>query len=229
MATTMTSPPPAPVARTAPGTRFVNVRADLLPAEIVSKRQTEVVRRQVVLGLCVVVVLLVAWFGVTWWQTEAADGDLSDAQQQTHSFQQQVASFGPLVTMQNQTQALEDELHKLLTGNLSWHTMLTTLRGVAPAGVSLTSVAGTINTGTTTTTPAVQPVLNQTGKQAVGQLTLAGTADSLNAVAAYADKLASVPGIATPRITSIAAGDHARTWGITAIITSDAAASTGGH
>jgi Tfp pilus assembly protein PilN len=242
----MTSPPaPAPAPRVVGASqRFVNVRADLMPAEILSKRQTEVVRRQVVLGLGIVVILLLVWFGMSWWQTESANGDLSDAQRQTGAYQQQIASFGSLVTMQNQTQALQDELQQLLAGDLSWPQLLATLRGVAPAGVQLTSVSGNVNGlpgvgGVTSQLPSGLAVLNQTGKQAVGVLTLAGTAGSNGAVAAYADRLKTVKGVTSPLITTLTTANHRVTFGITAVITSDAAGSrftpsaaapqTGGH
>ncbi len=242
---TATMVPPSPTPTPKPGSgglRHVTVRANLMPDEVISARQTVVVRKQVMLGVLVVVALLIAWFGLSWWQTHAARGDLDDAQSRGVALRTQQQEYAPLVTAQFQIGTIGTQLHKLMVGDLSWTSMLGTLRSQAPDGVALTQVGGAISAGAATTNSEVKPsVLNETGKSQIGQLTVTGTAPSKNTVAAYADKLATVRGLTAPLITSATSADnsHALTFTINLVITTDAlggryaapdlSTATGGH
>jgi Tfp pilus assembly protein PilN len=231
MATTITPEVPAPRAEpnrpTPPdGVRFVAVRANLLPDEIVSARQVEVVRRQVVVGVLTVVALLVGWFALSWWQTTLAHNDLDTARHRTVALRGQQNEFAPLVQAQSQAAAIHDQLAQLMATDLPWQAMLSRLRHAAPPGVSLAGITGSMTggPGTAAGSGGVAPgaVLNQSGKQAVGQLTLTGSAGSKDAVAAYADSLAEAPGLTSPLITSVTGQGGRVAFTLTAIITSDA-------
>ena len=211
MTTTLEKPGAAP--KPGPGgLRFVAVRANLMPTEVLSKRQTEVVRKQVVLGLVVVVGLLVAWFGLSWFQTHSARSDLSSARNRAAALQSQQRSFAPLVNAQSQTQTIQGQLHTLMANDLSWQQMLTKLRGAAPSGLALTSVTGTVGAGANST-----PTAATAGS--VGQLTLTGTAHSKNDVATYSDKLSTVSGLAAPLITNVTTASGNVTFSMTVGIT----------
>ena len=228
MATTLVHEPPAAKLPAADGTRFVAVRANLLPDEIVSARQVEVVRKQVVLGLALVVALLIAWFGFSWWQTQLANGDLDDAQHQTTALQNQQTTYGPLVNAQNQTNAIRGQLHTLLAADLPWTKMLTTIRDQAPSGVRLTGINASVSAGV----PAAAPggaatvgngsVLNATGQQTVGQVAVSGTAGTKSAVAAYVDKLGRVPGLTAALPSAVTTSGGVVTFTINVLITSQA-------
>lgn len=224
MATTLVHEPPAPKAPATDGLRFVAVRANLLPDEIVGARQLEVVRKQVVLGLVAVVALLIAWFGFSWWQTTLAHGDLDDAQHRTSALQQQQDEFAPLVQAQNEAAAIHRQLQTLMAADVPWKTVIADLRSHAPAGVSLSNVAASLNVGTpgTTSGPVALSPLNQTGKQTIGQITITGRAGSKNAVAAYADVLGKLTGLTAPLITSVTAQGSAVTFTVNVAITTDA-------
>jgi Tfp pilus assembly protein PilN len=245
MATTMTppSPPPAPTAGPKPGgrgVRFVAVRASLLPDEVISTRRTQLVRKQVLLGLVIVVGLMIAWFGLSWWQTSSSHSDLDDAQHRTVALQNQQHEFAPLVNAQAQASTIRTQLQKLMVGDLSWKSMLTVLRSKAPAGVHLTTVTGKVTTPTSKNGGTVASgVLNQTGKLSIGSLNVTGTARDQRSVAAYADRLATVKGLTAPLISSVSAADHTLTFTVELIITTDAfggryavspvTSTTGGH
>jgi Tfp pilus assembly protein PilN len=225
MATTMT--PPAPTAGpkpTARAVRFVPVRASLLPDEVISSRRTQLVRKQVLLALVIVVGLMIAWFGMSWWQTSTSNSDLDDAQHRTVALQNQQHEFAPLVDAQAKADTIRTQLQKLMVGDLSWKAMLTTLSAKAPAGVHLTTVTGKIVTATSTKngTSISSSVLNQTGKLSVGTLSVTGTASDKRSVAAYADRLATVKGLTAPLITNVAADNHTVTFTVDLIVTTDA-------
>ena len=110
MATTMIphpqpspAPRPSPVANPGGSLRFVAVRANLMPDEVIDARRTDVVRRRVVIGLGALLVLLLAGFASAWLQTSSAKGDLSDQQHRTQALLDQQHDYAPLVAAQAQT------------------------------------------------------------------------------------------------------------------------------
>lgn len=226
MATTLVPPTAAPKPVSG-DVRFVSVRARLLPDEVVSARRVDVVRKQVVVALLVVFVLLIGWYGLSKWQTSSANGDLGRARHNGVALQNEQNQFGPLVTAQSKTAATQSQLQKLMVGDLSWKSMLVTLASKAPAGVTINTVDGTVTAGAAAATTAGTAVtgnalLNQTGKATVGTVTVTGAAPDKRTVAAYADSLATVQGLTAPLVSSVQAQTKGVTFTISAVITSDA-------
>lgn len=244
MATTLipSTASPRPVPGPGPA-RCVTVRADLLPDEVISARRAVVVRRRVLLAVLTLAVLLAGGYGYSKWQTRAARHELAQAQHSADSLRVQQNDYAPLVRAQNGTQTIRTQLHTLMTGDLQWQQLLTTLRAQAPAGLALTNVAGTISTGAganaaTTSNDPGAGVLNESGKSQVGTLTITGTAPDQKSVATYADRLGKVKGLAAPLISNVSAADRSVQFTLSAVLTSDAlggrysnnaAANTGGN
>lgn len=221
MATTLIPPSPPAARPASTEVRFVPIRANLMPDEVLSARQVVVVRKQVLLGLVAVLVMLIAWFGLSWWQTHEADSSLADLQRQGLALQSQQSQFTPLVQAQTQIANTRTQLEQMMVGDLSWKTMLTTLRAKAPAGVEVQSITGTVTTASSNAA-AGNGVLNQTGSASIGQLNITGTAPDKRTVAAYADALSRIAGVTAPLISSVEASSRPLSFSITAVITSDA-------
>lgn len=230
---TMTMPGPAAAAdpRPAGDVRLVRIRANLMPDEVVIARRTEALRRQILFALLIVLALLIAWFGVTWWQTHSSNNDLSDANHRQTALQQQTLQYGSLVQAQNDVTSIDGQLNKLMVGDLPWRTMLATLRSKAPSGVELTNVVGAITSGAAATSVPGQTassnqgygVFNLSGQQAVGTLTITGTAHDKKSIAQYLDTLAGVKGLAAPTPTNITTtANNQINFTVSVIITSDA-------
>jgi Tfp pilus assembly protein PilN len=222
MATTLVPPTTTPKSPSGE-VRFVSVRAHLLPDEVVSARQVQVLRKQVLVGLVVVVALLIGWFGVSKWQTISANSDLSKAEHRGVALQTEQNRFASLVQAQNQITTIQSQLVTLMAGDLSWKTMLTTLRAKAPSGVGIDSVDGVLTSGAGAGAAAPgSAVLNMSGQPAVGQLTVTGTAPDKRTVAAYSDSLATVKGLTAPLVSSVTAEEKGVKFTISAVITADA-------
>ena len=248
MTTLVESPPPtpapaaAPAAATPAGLRAVGVFANLMPDEVVASRRARVVKRYVLLGLAAVLFLLATAFGLTWWQTQSAQGDLSAAQDQATALQHRQREFQPLVTAQGQSTQIHTILGKLMVGDLQWTHLLDTVRASAK-GISITGLTGAVTVGAAapvTGAPGTSggiTVLNQTGQLQVGTMTISGIARDKNAVAAFVDTLGKVPGLAAAFPASVASTNGKLTFSVEVILTSDALggrftpkpATTGGH
>lgn len=232
--TMIDAPAPAPSPRPRPATdaplRFVTLRADLLPDEILDARQSLIMRKRVLVGLAVLVVILIGWFGLARWQTSSAGDDLDTVKQDSVALAQEQARYAPLVRAQDDVKSIDARLRTLMAGDLPWQRMLSTLRADAPRGVTLTNVTGSVTTGVvtssgvtgTTNTQAQPDVLNQTGSRAVGTLTITGTAPTKASVAGYADRLAKSKGLAAPLISSVTVANRAVTFTMNVLITTNA-------
>ena len=163
--TTDPAPQPSPAPRPSPvmpgqPLRFVAVRANLMPDEVINARRTEVVRRRVVIGLGALLVLLLGGFGSAWLQTASANGDLSDEQHRTQALLDQQQDYAPLVAAQKQTADINAQLAQLMVGDVRWQPMTATVRGDAPAGVGITTLSVQITTRAAGATgAAVVPIL----------------------------------------------------------------------
>lgn len=219
---------PEPATRPSPTSAtptLVSVRANLMPDAVISARQTETVRRRVLIALVGIVALIIAGYGASWLQTQSAHSDLDSLNHQNSALLAQQSSFAPLVAAQRDAGAVSAQLKSLMTNDLSWQKMLATLRSLAPAGVTLTNVTGTVNSTTGAAAGAAQAPnpLVAAGVLPTGTLTLTGTAGNKNAVAAYSDKLGKASGLTGVLITNVAAGTASGvTFTITATITSAA-------
>ena len=236
MTTTMIphpSPSPSPGARPGPGApgdpvRFVAVRANLMPDEVLNARRTDAVRRRVLIALGVLLVLLLGGFATAWLQTVSANGDLSDQQHRTAALQSQQHDYAPLVAAQAQTADIDNKLHLLMVGDVRWQPMYATVRSDAPAGLGITSMAAQISTaaagGAAPPGSANAPVLplNAAGTTPIGTLTVIGTVDTKDQLAGFADKLATVPGLVSPFVQKYDSTQRPFTFTVSAIITVDA-------
>ena len=108
----------------------------------------------------------------------------------------------------------------------------------AAGWIAFESVVGNVGASTDLSAPGGSAVLNETCTPAVGQLTVSGTAPDKRTVAAYADELATVKGLAAPLVSTVQVQQHGVTFTVTAVSTSDAlggryaaptTSPTGGH
>jgi len=244
MATIMTPESPAMDPRPAGDLRLSAIRANLMPDEVIIARRTEVLRRQVMLALAIVLGLIIAWYVVAWWQTHTSNSDLSDANHRSVALTNQQHQYGDLVSAQNEIATIDSQLKRLMVGDIQWRPMLATLRSAAPSGIALTNIVSTITSGAASAaggrgSALTDPisVLNRSGKQAVGTLAITGTANDQKSIATYVDNLARVKGLTAPYPASVATATGATSgqlnFTVNVIVTTDAlggryAVTTGG-
>lgn len=231
MATTLVPPTGTPRPTQPAARRFVSVRANLLPEEVIHGRQALVMRKRVLIALGALAAVIVAVYGLSWFQTSAARSDLQDMQHRNAALMNQQNEFRPVVEAQSGASAVQAQLRTLMAGDLSWNTLLSRVNAIAPNGVSITEVDGQVDAGS-----AGAPAgggngggaapgagsLNQSGKAEVGTVTFNGTARDKNSVAAFADRLAHITGLTAPLISSVVTTNHEISFSIDVVITSDA-------
>lgn len=225
--TALATPPP-PVTRPRPGdeARSLTVFANLLPDEVVNARRLRALQRNIVLALAGLIVLLIGVYAVSWWQTETARSDLTDQNQRTTVLQQHLGDFGPLLAAQAKVATVGTTLATLMHTDLSWRDLITRIEKQAPAGVAVTGVSGSVADPAAASSSGGASsglaLLNDSGKDVVGTLTISGSANDKRSLASFVDGLASVRGITVPLPASVTGLKDSLTYSINALITVDA-------
>jgi Tfp pilus assembly protein PilN len=220
------TPSPEPVHTPSGPIRYVAVRANLLPDELVTSRRSGALKHRVLAGLGAVLAIMIVWYGITLWGTSSARHDLSTAKNQNKTMQAQQTKYDKLVQAQQQSTAIKGALAQLMSGDLQWKDMLAALRGAAPHGVKIDSISGTTGAAAGAANGAAGSaglgVFNTTGKANVGTLTITGTAPNKDQVAAFVDSLSAVQGVTAVYPTSATTAGSGVSFAISALITSDA-------
>lgn len=217
---TATMMPVDAISRADDGLRIPVISANLLPPEIVAARRTRKVRRTVLAAMLVVVVALAGWYGAAGLQVSAAQDDLEVAQAEVLRLQQQQKEYSDLITAQNQLRSIGSELSGLMADDLSWSSLLSSLRASAPAGVKITGVNGALNTAGAADSAESLP--RTSTDQLIGTLTLNGEGPDNKAVARYVDALADVRGVERGLLTDATRQEGHITFSIRLDITSAA-------
>jgi hypothetical protein len=223
---TTLAPPPAEVARPGGISPYVSIFADLMPDEVLATRRLRDLKRKIVIGMAGLVVLLLAAYAVSWLQTVSSRSDLTSEQNRATSLTKTMLKYRPLLDAQQQSSAITTTLSGLMKNDLQWQALIANVRKVAPAGMTLVTMTGSVVTTTGGTTSQVGgnslDVLNQTGQLPVGSITLTGSAHDKSSIAAFADKLTTVKGLAAPFVTSVTGAKGDVTFSINALITDNA-------
>jgi Tfp pilus assembly protein PilN len=203
---TVTSPPVGTPAVDNP-LRIPPVAVDLLPVEVFQSRRNKRVRRLVVLMVAAFTLVLGAWYGVEYARTDAQQADLTAAEESVRSIRSRQAKFDPLVRIQTETKTIEAQLSTLMASDLQWAMLINSLRLAAPAGVSLTGVTATVNSGSGGTTGGAEQLPSNTTNETIGGLSINGRGQSKELVARYVDALSKVNGVANAFLASAATED----------------------
>lgn len=200
------------------GARLLTLRANLLPAEVIARRQVRRIRVVVLIALALVVLLLLAWYGVGAFRKLRADYQLTAAQEQANTLRTQQGRYRELIEAQTKSTAIKKQLATLMATDVTWSSFSSSLRTAAPAGIGLTSVALSLadagqGAGQQSSTASGLP---STGGTPIGTVTITGTGSSRYLIANYAEKVATLKGVGTALLTSASKQDSGITFTIVA-------------
>jgi Tfp pilus assembly protein PilN len=182
-------------------TRYLTIAANLLPPEVALGRQARRARRLVLAALTVFVVMLAGWYGVAVVQTAVADTALQSAEDDVTGLLNQQKKYGELVKVQSESRAIRADLSTLLAEDLQWTRLLIALQAAAPSGIRITGVNGAL-TSLTGELGSGERLPSSSTQKNIGRLLITGAGPDKQAVAAYVDALANVPGLANPMLSN---------------------------
>ena len=195
MTAVMTRAEPAVQWGTMPGWTVV---ADLTPPELLNARRLAVLRKRLLAGLVVLVLLCAAGWSLAYYKHQQSALDAEAASGVTVTLQQQMNRYSGITRMQNLTQTADGQIAQLLSQDVDVAKLVTRIRAALPASMSILNLtvnvtaAGSANTAATGT-PATP--LNTSGLPEIGTITVTGSARTINDLPTFVDNLGLITGL----------------------------------
>jgi hypothetical protein len=200
--------------------RLLPIKANLLPAEITSRRNARRMRTFVIAGVVLALVGLGGWSANAYRDHSAAEDDLAAVNSQIAQVNSTMndAKHSKVTKTIADNKAISEQLTTLMANDLRWSTLLDNLRSTGTSsnvtiGQITAALAGP--TGGSSTATA--------GTSTVATLTLQGSAKDKSTIAGFIKKLAVMPGIGNPYLTTAtqASGESGKAAGYTFTISAD--------
>jgi hypothetical protein len=186
--------------------RLLPIRAKLLPAEITSRRNARRMRTFVIAGVLLALVGLGGWSADAYHDRSVAEDDLTAVNTQTSQVNATMndAKHSKVTKTIAENKAISEELTTLMADDLRWSALVDNLRATAAASEvtigQITAALATATNGSGTTTGGGTPPAGSTAP--VATLSLQGSAKDKSIIAAFIKKLAVMPGIGNPYLTT---------------------------
>lgn len=203
------------------------IAPDLLPPEVIAGRQLREVRRRVVLGLAVVLILCVLGFGFGLARSLTAAGSLASEQDRTAQLQTEQNKYGNIMKIEGTIAEVQRQVAGLMAMDVNYAGLVDQLRTALPAEMSITRLQITVDTkqagtsggsaGQTSNTGG--GALDLSGGKHIGSITISGTEKSLTDLPRYLDQLKRVKGVVEPYPTANTAEGSAVTYTVQATLT----------
>ncbi len=206
---------------------MLQVAVDLLPPEITDARRSRTIRKAVFAVVIAALLLVALGYSATVTRTRAARQGVDQSRTEVQRLTRQQGRYAEIVSIQAQSGTISAELSTLLATDVRWSQLLASLKAVAPDGVLITSVSGTLQgqpAKRSATGASAAPSSPET--RPIGTLTVNGTSTDKIVLAAYLDALAKVDGLSNTVLGTVGVQDRLQHFTIQADIT---AAAVGGR
>lgn len=207
------------VAETSAGMPGWRIVADLTPPELADIRRLAALRRWIVAGLVLVVLLCAGGYVLARRAESAASTTVAAADTRLAALTAEQNRYAGVTRIQNARTAKDRQIAALTAADVDMAALLTQLRTALPRSMSLTlatvSVTGASANGSAGTTS-----LDTSGRPTVGTISLAGTSRRIVDLAGYVTALGRLPGVVavvpTTNATTNASAAH---WTVTLQLT----------
>ena len=199
--------------------RIPTISANLLPDEVVAARRGRSARRAV-LGVVILVVALIAtWYVYAARQVQVATNDLDSVTNQAADLQRSQVRYAGVVSVESQTRTISKQLNTLLGNDMSWATLLNTLRDTGEAAsVTVTGINGGL-TRTVSGTPDTVTLPTAKKVTVIGSLIVTGSAPDKPSIAKYVDALGKIGTLSSPYLTNASENNGLLSFSITVDVT----------
>ena len=182
-------------------------QVNLLPPEVRAARGLQTTKRWLGLFLVLTLVICAAGYALALVVKGSADGELTEAQDETARLQAEQAKYAEVPLVLNALTQVETARQLGMSTEIQWKPYLDAITAVLPEGVSIetfqvvqdTPMTVSSTTSTMTGMGAVLPV---------GGITFTGRTSTLPDTAAWIDALNSVPGFAGAWVSSATITDE---------------------
>jgi hypothetical protein len=176
--------------------RLLPIRARLLPAEITGRRNAQRMRTFVIAGVVLALVGLGGWSADAYHDHSLAEDEMAAVNVQIGKVNSTMndPQHAAVTKTINDNKAMSDNLKTLMANDLRWPTLLDNLRS--------TGTKSNVTLGQISVSLAEPGSGTAAGAGAVATLNLQGSAKDKSTIAGFIKKLAVMPGIGNPYLTT---------------------------
>lgn len=171
------------------------IYADLTPPELLTARLLHRVRRMLLLVLTGAVVVVLLVFGYSVVLDRRAAADLADQDAQTTRLVAAQSRYSQVVAVQGAAAAVRNRLSQLMTSDVEYSALLTSLRAAQPDTLSVNQLSITVSAAGAAAAAVGTDPLATSGTVPVGGITIGGTSRSLTDLGTFVSRLRSVHGV----------------------------------
>jgi len=175
-----------------------DIVADMTPPELIQRRRLGVLRRRIVLGLVLVVLLCAAGYLFALQQRSAADEEAATESDQTAALNRSVATYSGITRIELTVSTLDGQVATMMQDDVDVAGTIAELRAQLPGSMSIQNISVTLAAASTDGSAT----LDAAGRPTIGTVTVSGAGRSLDDLPAYVEALASVRGIVNVLPTS---------------------------
>lgn len=187
--------------------------ADLTPPELIAARGLRTLRRALLVGLAVIVLVCAGGYWLARHSDNKAHDQLAAANSDTTQLMSQRAGFAIVTEVQSATNGIRSQLSSLFSTDIDVTSALEQVQASLPKGMSLTSLTVAPATPSLGADPS-NPSLMQ-----VGTVTMSGTAATLDALPIYVSRLGQLKSFTDIVPTTNTKASKNVSWTVTAAIT----------
>jgi Tfp pilus assembly protein PilN len=133
-------------------------RVHLLPPEIEVQKKGRARRRGLLLGLLAVIVIVVLGFGASTFALVSANATLATEQARASAFSAASAKYSKVVQVENQMNEVRQAQKLASVGEIDWQPYVAALDKTLPAGMTITTLSGSLDTQTEQAGVATTPL-----------------------------------------------------------------------
>jgi len=176
------------------------IAVDLTPGEIVNTRKVRSLKKLILAGLALVVILCLGATAVTLLDKVDAQDSYDAAVSTTADLQAQAAKYNDITAMQATTTQVEAQVATLMSNDIDIVNLLARIRTALPQGLSISNetVALAVQDGTEAPAdPAADPAVPPAapGTTRIGSVTLTGSGGAIKDLAAFVTNLIKLKGV----------------------------------
>lgn len=197
--------------------------ANLIPPELIAARKLRTIRKAMLAGFAILLVIGIALYGMAFLAQRSAAADLAREQDRTSQLMAQQSKYQGAVQVQNSITEIQKQLGTLLTYDVDQSALVAKIRQKLPSNMTISQLTITIDAGTAATAGAGTGAgsLDASGATHIGTVTLAGNERHISDVSAFVNALSTVPGVVAPYPGSTTSSGTSVQWSIQLTLTAE--------
>jgi hypothetical protein len=192
---------------------------DLTPPELIEARKLHTLRRLIIGGLGLVVVLCGVAYAYAMIQHSHATDDLDAASQQTTQLQVEGNKYSGITRIKTTVDAVKGQVASVMVSDVDTAALVTKLRTALPGTMSIQNMTIALDNSPGASSTSSAASLDVSGHPLIGTVTITGSSHRLSDVSAYVDNLGRIPGVTNVVPLSNQAGTTSSQFNITLAVT----------